>query len=343
MKSILVILDGLSEKKLNTLNNKTPLEYAYTPNLDKIIQNGTYEKKKFYLEDRPPDSLSCILSLLGVNKNDIPKNRAYLEALSKGIEVSEDEVVLRCNLISIKDNMLESFNGYGLNSSEMLKISKDIKTLEAINFFHLGDYRNIITVKRDTKILSLNSMPPHENLGIAKEMLLKQVSKISILNEFIKENSFEKNNKQYMFYPWGVSEKINLPSFYSLYNKDCACICKADIMKGIARAMNMNIPVLKQATGDIDTNLIEKADAVINEIKTHDVVIAHINGTDEASHRKDLHGKINFIEKIDREFIERINNISDIKLIILSDHQTSSITGKHEKGFVDYICNLKEE
>lgn len=340
MKSILVILDGLSEEKLNILNNKTPLEYAYTPNIDKIIKKGTYENRKFYIEDRAPDSLSCILSLLGVNKHHIPKNRAYLEALSKDIKVSDDEVVLRCNLISIDNNKLESFNGKGLSTKEMQEFSKHIKTSEKVNFFHLSDYRNIITVKKSKEILSLLTMPPHENLGADMEKLLGQTSKINTLNEFIKDNSFKKNNKQYMFYPWGVSEKTNLPYFYSLYNKTCACICKADIMKGIAKAMSMDIPVLKNATGDVDTSLIEKAEAVINEIKTHDVVIAHINGTDEASHRKDMQGKISFIEKIDKEFIEKICSIKDVKLIILSDHQTSSITGKHEKGFVDYICSL---
>ena len=147
-----------------------------------------------------------------------------------------------------------------------------------------------------------------------------------------------------MFYPWGVSEAVELPSFESIHNKTCSCVCGAEIVKGIAKAMQMDTPILKNATGDVDTDLKEKAAAVLNEIKTHDVVVAHINGTDEASHRKNFHEKINFIEKIDNEFISEIYEASDnIKLIILSDHQTSSITGKHEKGLVDYITNIREE
>jgi len=106
--------------------------------------------------------------------------------------------------------------------------------------------------------------------------------------------------------------------------------------------MKIDLAYLENATGDTDTDLVEKANAVLNEIKTHDVVIAHINGTDEASHRNDLYGKINFIEKIDKELLEEIyiNSSKSTRIIILSDHQTSSKTGKHEKGYVDIIKNM---
>lgn len=344
MKTILVILDGLSEEKINILNNKTPLEYAVTPTLDKIIKNGTHSKKKFYSEGRTPDSLSCILSILGVPENKIPENRAYLEAIAAEIKVYEDEAALRCNLISVNKGLLESFNGKGLEKEEMDEIAGNIKSTKDIRFYHMSDYRNILVLKKNHELLSLRTIPPHENQGLSMVNLLCGYKKVTSLNEFIRENQFIVRGKQYMFYPWGLSEAVTLPSFRSIHNKDCSCVCGTEIVKGIAKAMKMDVPVLKNATGDVDTDLKEKADTVLNEIKTHDVVVAHINGADEASHRKDLKEKINFIEKTDREFLNEIYKQSnDIKLIVLSDHQTSSITGKHEKGSVDYITNIEEK
>lgn len=344
MKTILVILDGASEESIRELNDLSPLDYAKTPAIQTIINEGYRTKKIFYPEGRVPDSLCCILTILGVNKNYIPESRAYLEAIAANIKIEEDEVVLRCNLISVENDKLESFNGKGLSHEEVVTLSGNIKSDYGIKFYNLNEYRNILVMKKSKEVLALQNEPPHENIGIGIDNLLIELNKIDLLKKFVDENQFSKNNKQYMFYPWGVSEATILPSYFSLHNKDCSCVCGTEIMKGIAKAMNIDIPTLKNATGDVDTDLREKAEAVLREIKNYDMVIAHINGADEAAHRMDLQGKINFIERIDKDFIKLIHeNTKGTKIIILSDHQTSSMTGKHEKGYVDYICNLKEE
>lgn len=344
MKSILAILDGLSEEKIRELNNMTPLEYAHTPTIDKIAEKGCHKKGIFYPPGRKPDSLSCILSILGVNRDEIPRSRAYLEAAAAGINVEENEAVLRCNLISVRENRLESFNGKGLTNKEMDEASELVVTSGGIKFYHLKDYRNILVLKRNKELLSLKAVPPHENVGISIDRLFCGLREIKILKEFIENNQFFVKGSHYMLYPWGISEKVNLPSFYSLHNKTCSLVCGAEIVKGMGKLMDIPVLPLKNATGDVDTDLNEKAEAVLREIRTHDVVVAHINGTDEISHRKDIYGKVGFIEKIDSEFLSEIyKNITDTKLIIVSDHQTSCVTGRHENGFVDYITNIREE
>lgn len=344
MKSVLVILDGVSEEKTDVLHGMTPLEYACAPTIDSIVKKGIHKKTSYCVEGREPDSLSCILSVLGVDSSIIPRNRAYLEALASGINVSDDEVVLRCNLISMDENRLESFNGRGLIPEEVEDISNKVTVPDGLKFHHLTDYRSLMVAKRSKEILMLENMAPHENIGINISKLLIGAGKIDILNKFIEANSFSIRGRQYMFYPWGAAEKSCLPSFFNLHGKTGSCICGAEIMKGIAKAMGMNVPVLKNATGDVDTDLREKAEAVLNELKTYDVVVAHINGADEAAHRMNIQEKISFIEKTDRKFLRTIyENMENTSLTIVSDHQTSSITGKHEKGPVDYISNIREE
>lgn len=342
MKTILVILDGASEEKVEVLNNKSPLEYAETPILDRIMKHGSSKKVKFYPPDRTPDSLSCILTILGVNQ--IPKNRAYLEALAANININEEEVALRCNLVSIKNGRLESFNGKGLSKTQMELVCSSAKVSKNMELYHISNYRNIITVNKREITSVLKDMPPHENVGISVDLLIENIRNIKILNNFIEENKFTLNNIDYMLYPWGISEKVKLPAFHELHDKTCSCICNAEIVKGIAKAMKIDTPLLKNSTGDVDTNLMEKAEVVLREIQSHDVVIAHINGTDEVSHRRDLFGKVKFIEKIDREFLSPIfeQAMQDVNIIITADHQTSSITGKHEKGFVDVFSNYKK-
>lgn len=339
MKTILVIIDGLSEEKVHELGNKTPLEFACTPFIDKIIEQGHHIKRKFYPPHMQPDSLNCILTILGVHERYIPNNRAYLEALASNIYVERDEVVLRCNIISSKDGKMESFNGKNLTEEQMKNAALNVKTTDEIKFYHISGYRNLIVLKKSPEIMLMKNIPPHENVGNVMADITSNFENVEIIKEFVLKNKFSINGISYMFYPWGPSEHSEIPTFHELHHKSCSCVCNAEVVKGIAKAMKMDVAHLMNSTADVDTDLIEKSSAVLRELKDHDVVIAHINGTDEASHRKDLDGKISFIEKIDRNFISEIyNNVDDTKIIIVSDHQTSSITGRHEKGNVDVIC-----
>lgn len=343
MKQILVILDGLSEERVKELNNMTPLQYAVTPTIDEFILKGIYEKKSFFGSHKKPDSLNCILSILGVREEFIPKNRAYIEALAANINIHNDEIALRCNLVKINNDKLESFNGGNLSSKEMNNAAERVSLCEKVKFHHISDYRNIIVVKKSDEMLSINNYPPHEHIGENMSILLKDINKVDILKHFIENSRFFVGDDEYIFYPWGVSEKVRLPSFYELHNKTCSCICNAEIVKGIAKLMDIKVAKLKNSTGDVDTDLNEKAEAVLKEIVNNDTVIAHINGTDEVSHRKDILGKIKFIERIDREFLRKIydNVLKDTAITVLSDHQTSSITGTHEEGLVDVITVIK--
>lgn len=241
MKTILIILDGASEEKIAGLDNKTPLEYANTPILNEIIKNGKHKKRKFYPVDKTPDSLNCILSILGVNEKLIPKNRAYLEAIAAGIKIEDFEIAMRCNLVSVKDGKLHSFNAMGLSQQEIVKASNNIKTSDGMKFYHISSYRNILTINKNKISCNLKDMPPHENVGENINAMLSGINDIDILGEFVKENKFTLNNVEYMFYPWGISEKVKLPTFKELHNKTCSCICSAEIVKGIAQSMEIDL------------------------------------------------------------------------------------------------------
>lgn len=344
-KQILIILDGVSEEKIPALSDKTPLEYANTQNLDKILGKSIFSKRIFYPKDLVPDSLNCIMTILGVPSKCIPKNRAYLEALATDIPVNDDEVVMRCNLITVKDGKLNSFNGGKLSKTEMEKLSNNLKNIDGISFHHMSEYRNLIVLKKSAQLLKLKDCPPHENVGKSMEFMLEDIKNIKILYDFIIKNTYKIDDLQYMLYPWGVATISKIPTFFELYHKRASLVAKAEIVKGIGKAMGINVAELKNATGDVDTDLSEKALAVINEIHNTDFVICHINGTDEVSHRKDYTAKVKFIEKIDKELFAPIfkNIDNNTKITILSDHRTSSLTGKHEYGFVEVIEYFNSE
>ena len=117
-------------------------------------------------------------------------------------------------------------------------------------------------------------------------------------------------------------------------------VCKAEIVRGIGKALGMEVVVPKNATGDVDTDLFTKAEATLELLKQYDFVLAHFNGTDEAAHRYDALEKVAFIERIDKEFLGTVLAAvqEPLKIVICGDHVTSSVSGKHDRGEVPVIA-----
>lgn len=354
MKTLLVIIDGLGDDAIPELSGKTPFDYARHDNIDKLIKIGATGFVSICEDDFMPESLGCILRLLGVQKRDFPRNRAYLELLAHDRDISEYEMVLRCNLVSIDNTgRLVSFNAQGLTPAEMEEASLIADAFRTnIEFLHLSHYRNLLIMDKKQDLLNncvIN--PPHESLGFNAYDLLADLKNNSLLiKNFIDETEkclerFNRNGVRYMFYPWGISERKTIPTFAKLHGRKGGVVCATEIVKGIARAMHMEQPYIDGGTADIDSDIAGKAKRTIEILNKEDFVLTHFNGADEAAHRYDYMGKADFISRIDREFFGQIvaQITEPTKVLLCGDHVTSSISGKHSRGKVPVVaCYLNE-
>jgi len=352
MKSLLIIIDGLGDEKISGLCNKSPFDYTPHVNIDNIAAQGIRGEISVCENDFIPESLKCILRILGVQPEYFPANRAYLELLAAQRDISAQQMVLRCNLVSVdKSGTLLSFNGYGLTLQAMQDAAVMLdKVAGDIEFVHLSGYRNLlITAKNIDFISQVNIMPPHESVGENINDLLGNLREKSlILKNYLedaKENlqKFAKNGQHYELYPWGVSERTSMPSFSQMhFGMTGAAVCSAEVVKGIAKSLKMECPELLHATGETDTDLKEKAVVTIKMLRTHDFVMTHFNGADEASHRKSYREKAKFITRIDSEFFSMVlKSIEEpTRVFVCGDHGTSSLTGRHLPGPVPFVAGI---
>ena len=257
-------------------------------------------------------------------------------------------MVLRCNLAAVDtDGHLAAFNGQGLTPLEMQQAAKQCDgILKDIEFIHLSEYRNLLVMNRESSVLNCAVEPPHESVGGDVSALLQELrSKSLSINYFLQESAkrlqpFARDGLQYILYPWGPSARQVLPSFDSLHGLRGGAVCKAEIVIGIARALGMDVITPPNATGDVDTDIMAKAEATLAMLQQDDFVIAHFNGSDEAAHRYDYQAKADFISRIDAQFLQTIaaKYHEPLKLIICGDHVTSSVTGKHGDGCTPVIA-----
>ncbi len=342
MHSLLILIDGLGDDPISAWQGQMPFDHAVHPAMDALAAHGAVGSFSICENELIPESSSCILRLLGVHKNDIPRNRAYLELLAQQRDITEYEVVLRCNLAVMDDDgKLAAFNGQGLSADEMDAAARACNAIRKdIEFIHLSEYRNLLIMDKHTALLDVNVPPPHESVGEMVSDLLTPLLNSSLALKYFWQQArerlrqFDKPGLHYILYPWGVSARQAMPTFQALHGLRGGAVCKAEIVAGMAKALGMEVFVPATATGDVDTDIPAKAEATLGLLAHNDFVIAHFNGTDEAGHRYDYKSKADMIARIDREFLQPVmaQYSEPLKVVICGDHVTSSVTGKHGDG-----------
>ena len=93
MKYILLIGDGMGDVPVAALGNRTPLEAAATPFMDRLARQAEMLRVRTVPEGYPPGSDVANLSLLGYEPERYYTGRAPLEAASMGVEIGAADAV----------------------------------------------------------------------------------------------------------------------------------------------------------------------------------------------------------------------------------------------------------
>lgn len=96
-KGLLIILDGLGDRPIKELNGLTPLEYANTPNMDKLAEIGILGQQDPIKPGQPAGSDTAHLSIFGYDPYETYRGRGFFEALGVGLDLSKDDLAFRVN------------------------------------------------------------------------------------------------------------------------------------------------------------------------------------------------------------------------------------------------------
>lgn len=127
--------------------------------------------------------------------------------------------------------------------------------------------------------------------------------------------------------PWAPSAVQTLPK----HPVKAAVVCGTNVIKGIAKALNMQLITCGKMTGDVDTDLEEKLSAALKAAREYPFVLLHIGGCDEASHRMNIAQKEQFLMEIDRVILSALLRTNHT-IEVVSDHGANPATGKHMGG-----------
>jgi 2,3-bisphosphoglycerate-independent phosphoglycerate mutase len=361
MKYVLVVGDGMADYPIPELGNITPLQAAHKPNMDAIAAKGKTGLLRTVPEDLNPGSDTAILSILGYDPMRFCTGRGAFEAASRGIQLKENDVAFRCNLITERDGILIDHSGGHIKSRESSQLIEAVKkTCEKpneIEFFSGLDYRHFLILRNSPLSLQIECTPPHDAIGAEISTILPRAKSpetektANLLKEAIHKSKEileshpinidrQKSGKRLgnMIWPWGGGKKPSMPSFKEKYGLKAAVISAVDLVKGIGIYTGMKVIDVLGATGRDDTNYEGKADGALKALEDTDLVFVHVEAPDEAGHAKDYKLKVKTIEDFDNRLLGRI--LKGLKepyaIAVLPDHPTPIRVGTHTKDPVPF-------
>ena len=361
MKYIVVLGDGMADEPIKELGDKTAIEYASTPCLDRLSKMSEIGMVHTIPDGMKPGSDTANLSVLGYDPKIYYSGRAPLEALSIGVPMKDTDIALRCNIVTIseEDVPFEQQTIIDHSADEistedcavLLKAVQEQLENETHHFFVGTSYRHCL-IWNNGKVVDLT--PPHDVLTqvigkyLPEDNVLRDMMKKSY--EILKNHPLNIERKKQGLHPanccwfWGAGTKPMLTSFEKKTGKKGMMISAVDLLKGIAVGASMGVSIVEGANGGLNTNYEGKTDAALKALleDNYDFAYIHVEAPDEMGHQGSYEKKVKAIEYLDQRVIARLTKALDEKqvdyrLLVLSDHPTPVRVRTHTADNVPYL------
>lgn len=363
MKYVIVLGDGMADRPIAELGDKTPLEFAKTPKMDELAQKGELGLVHTIPEGMKPGSDTANLSVLGYDPKQYYSGRSPLEALSIGVPMKDTDVALRCNIVTLSEEEPEYEKKHMIDHSSdeistedaavLIDAVRDALLAETEEFsLYVGtSYRHCL-IWDNGNVVELAQ--PHDILTQCIEQYLPTEPKLYEMMkksyEILSNHPINQERKAKGLHPanscwfWGAGTRPVLSSFEEKTGKSGAMISAVDLLKGIAVGASMKVIEVDGANGGLHTNYEGKAQAAVDALTKDgmDFVYVHLEGPDEMGHQGSVERKIQAIEWLDERVVRPITEGleaagEDYRILALPDHPTPIEIRTHSSEPVPYL------
>lgn len=361
MKYLVILGDGMADRPIESLGNKTPLEYANTPKMDELASKGEIGTVHTIPDGMKPGSDTANLSVLGYDPRKYYSGRSPLEALSIGVPMKDTDIALRCNIVTLSeeednygDRTIIDHSSGEISTEECAVLLEAVKKEMENDIFHFyvgTSYRHCLIWENGE---TLDLVQPHDILGqkigdkLPENKALREMMERSydiLVNHPINVERKKKGlNPANSCWFWGAGTKPALYPFEERAHVKGAMISAVDLLKGIAVGSSMKVVTVEGANGGLDTNYEGKAQAAIDVLTKEDCdfVYVHLEGPDEMGHQGSVGKKVKAIEYLDDRIIRPIAEGlaqagEDFRMVILPDHPTPISIRTHSSDDVPYL------
>ena len=343
MKHIIILGDGMADHQVASLGNKTLLQYARPEYMNRLAREGRTGRLVTVPEGFPPGSEVANTSILGYDLNKVYEGRGPLEAASIGYEMADDDMAIRCNIITLEDGKIITHNGGNLETQDadvlikylnetLAKSVNEREGCERVKFITGIQYRHLLVIKGGNKhivcapphdhpnepwrpllvkpeegLVGSDSVAAQETADLINELILKS-QELLAKHPYNIAKAAKGERQANSIWPWSGGYRPSMETLMQQYPqiKSGAVISAVDLIQGIGKYAGLRIIKVPGATGLANTNYEGKAQAAIDALKKDDFVFVHVEATDEAGHDGDIDLKLKAIDYLDKRLIKPI-------------------------------------
>jgi 2,3-bisphosphoglycerate-independent phosphoglycerate mutase len=328
---VVLLFDGLADRAHESLGGRTANEAARTPNLDALAASGSCGVLYAVGPGRAPSSEVAHWSMLGYLPEEFP-NRAVLEALGAGQDVSPDDVFAFAALRPAEERngelWLTGRPRYGDDEEEARALVERCDGIEVdglrFTLDHLRRGEAIVRVSggADDRVTDSDAFfrdrypvlrpqaahPDAERTARAAE----QWTRLAI--ERLAGERFNVITLKW----WGRLRPA--PTFLERHGVTGSFIADSRFMHGLARAVGLE-PLHAPESDDPAADLRARIELIRDRLGAGDTfVFSHLKATDAAGHTKDPAIKQRTIELLDSELTDLPTG--DTIVCVTGDHAT---------------------
>jgi 2,3-bisphosphoglycerate-independent phosphoglycerate mutase len=365
MKYAIIIPDGCADEPQESLGGKTPLQAAHTPFMDRIAQTGMVGRANNVPAGLTPASDVATLSLFGYDPLQVYTGRSPLEAAAMGIQLGPQDWAIRCNLVNVEQEEMRDFTAGHISTPEGNALIADIQRAlggplpgsnDRLEFNPGVSYRNCLVYRTDGSAPFANdtkTQPPHDipDRPIANFLpsgpgsdLLRSLMERSraVLGSHPVNHARRAAGKRpaTQIWLWGQGRAPRIRPFAEVYGKRGAIISGVDLVRGVGILLGWKRIDVPGVTDYLDNDYAAQGKATIEALRDFDIVCAHVEAPDEASHEGKADAKVKALEEIDRHMVgpllEAMPKLGAWRILVSPDHRTPLRTRAHAHGAVPF-------
>ncbi|MGG1659728.1 2,3-bisphosphoglycerate-independent phosphoglycerate mutase [Brevibacillus sp. NRS-1366] len=353
-KVIMAIADGVGDRPHPLLDNKTPLEYARTPNLDRLASKGMTGMMNLISPGIPVGTDMGHLILFGYQPDQYP-GRGPIEALGIGMDVQPGDIVLRCNFATVDENGIVLDRRAQRIREKTDEIAGAIHGMELedgveVHFKPATEHRAVLILRGNglsDKVSDSDPKAPNDGKPYHQIEPLDGSAEAghtaSLLNRFLQKahillSSHPVNEQRIangklpanFILTRGAGQMAHLKPIVEDLNITGSCIAGESTVLGVAQLAGFKTLTDPAMTGNLDTDIALKARLAIQEIYEKDMVYVHLKAPDLMGHDNKPVEKAKAIELFD-EMVGLIEQQlpDNVYLALAADHSTPCEVGEH--------------
>lgn len=348
MKYVVLVPDGASDEPVQELGGRTPLEAAAMPNLAKMAARGEVGRAATIPSGMAPGSDVGNMAILGYDPAEFHTGRAPIEAAAMGIELGDDEVAYRCNLVTVsREGTMVDFSAGHIPSDLSHPIIEAVGAAlggEGIRFHPGVMYRHVMVAPR--ALAEADCAPPHDLTGQPAApptgpAAPKLIELMESSKPVVAAKAAELGADATQIWLWGQGTRPAMPKFSDRFGLAGRLVTAVDLIRGLGVLTGLEVVEVEGATGYYDTNYEGKRDACIASLSDRDFFLLHVEASDEAGHNGDVDAKVEALEHWDRRIIgplvEALDAMGPHRILLMPDHATPLHLRTHTPDAVPYL------